>query len=121
ALGGALVHSARGTDEEGAAALHEGTTIAEQAGRCEVAAIGWREISWVQFLRSHYERCEESLTSAAQLGPDDAEVLAWVDLIRGACRHDIGDYASAGPLLRSALTRSRQLGTGQPLGQALTM
>lgn len=121
ALGGALVHSARGTDEEGAAALHEGTTIAEQAGRCEVAAIGWREISWVQFLRSHYERCEESLTNAAQLGPDDAEVLAWVDLIRGACRHDIGDYASAGPLLRSALTRSRQLGTGQPLGQALTM
>ena len=121
ALGGALVHSARGTDEEGAAAVHEGTTIAEQAGRCEVAAIGWREISWVQFLRSHYERCEESLTNAAQLGPDDAQVLAWVDLIRGACRHDIGDYASAGPLLRSALTRSRQLGTGQPLGQALTM
>lgn len=121
ALGGALVHSARGTDEEGAAALHEGTTVAEQTGRFDVAAVGWREISWVQFLRSHYERCEESLTRAAELGADDADVLAWVDLIRGACRHDVGDYASAGPLLYSALARSRQLGTGQPLGQALTM
>ncbi|MGH8892048.1 MAG: BTAD domain-containing putative transcriptional regulator [Actinomycetes bacterium] len=121
ALGGALVHSARGTDVEGAAALHEGTTLAEQHGRFDIAAKGWREISWVQFLRAHYERAEQSLTKAAELASGDEEELAWVELIRGACRHDVGDGAAAGELLRSALARARRLGSGQPLGQALTL
>jgi DNA-binding SARP family transcriptional activator len=120
-LGGALVHSARGTDEEGAAALYEGTTLAEQAGRNDLAATGWREISWVEFLRAHYERAEESLTRTAELADGHNEEMAWVDLIRGACRHDTGDYAAAGELLRSAVERARQLPSGQPLAQALTM
>ena len=121
ALGGALVHSARGTDEEGAAALHEGTTLAEQIGRFDVAAKGWREIAWVQFLRAQYDRAEESLTNAARLATGIDEELAWIDLIRGACRHDVGDHAAAGGLLRSAVERSRALSSGQPLGQALTL
>ena len=120
-LGGALVHSARGTDEEGAAALYEGTTLAEQVGRDDVAATGWREISWVEFLRAHYERAEESLTRTVALADGRNEELAWVDLIRGACRHDTGDYAAAGELLRAAVERARQLPSGQPLAQALTM
>jgi DNA-binding SARP family transcriptional activator len=120
-LGGALVHSARGTDEEGAAALHEGTTLAEEVGRPDVAATGWREIGWVQFLRAHYERAEESLNRTAELAIGNDEELAWVDVIRGACRHDVGNYASAGELLRSALARAERLGSGQPLGQALTL
>jgi DNA-binding SARP family transcriptional activator len=120
-LGGALVHSARGTDEEGAAALHEGTTLAEQAGRADIAATGWREISWVQFLRAQYERAEESLTRTAELAAGSNEELAWVDLTRGACRHDTGDYAAAGELLRSGVERAGLLPSGQPLAQALTM
>jgi DNA-binding SARP family transcriptional activator len=120
-LGGALVHAARGTDEEGAAALHEGTTLAEQVGRFDVAARGWRQISWVQFLRAHYERAEESLTTTVALAAGNDEELAWVELIRGACRHDVGDHAAAGDLLRSALERARRLPSGQPLGQALTL
>ena len=31
----------------------------------DIAATGWREISWVQFLRADYERAEESLTRTA--------------------------------------------------------
>ena len=120
-LGGALVHSARGTDEEGAAALHEGTTLAERVGKSELAATGWREISWVQFLRAHYERAEESLARTAELAAGNDEELAWVVLIRGACRHDAGDYAAAGELLRSAVARASRLDSGQPLAQALTM
>jgi len=120
-LGSALVHSARGTDEEGAAALHEGTTLAEQANRLDVAATGWREISWVQFLRAQYERAEESLTRTAGLADGRNEELAWVELIRGACRHDVGDYPAAGELLRSAVERARALPSGQPLAHALTM
>jgi DNA-binding SARP family transcriptional activator len=120
-LGGALVHSARGTDEEGAAALHEGTVLAEQVERHDVAATGWREIAWVQFLRAHYERAEESLANTSEFAAGNDEELAWVELIRGACRHDLGDYAAAGTLLRSALERARRLGSSQPLGQALTL
>jgi DNA-binding SARP family transcriptional activator len=120
-LGGALVHSARGTDEEGAAALHEGTTLAEQIGRYDIAATGWREIAWVQFLRAQYERAEASITRTAELASGRNEELAWVDLIRGACRHDTGDYLAAGVLLPSAVERARLLPTGQPLAQALTL
>jgi DNA-binding SARP family transcriptional activator len=120
-LGGALVHSARGTDEEGAAALHEATTLAEETGRDDIAATGWREISWVQFLRAQYERAEESLTRTEKFARESGEELAWVDVIRGACRHDTGDYATAGELLRSGVERARQLPSGQPLAQALTM
>jgi len=120
-LGGALVHSARGTDEEGVAALHEGTTLADGAGDHGVAATGWREISWVQFLRAHYERAEESLSRTSEHAVGNDEELAWVDLIRGACRHDVGDYPAAGELLRSAVGRASRLGSGQPLAQALTL
>ena len=105
-LGGALVHSARGTDEEGAAALHEGTLMAEEARRDDIAAAGWREISWVQFLRGQYDRAEESLTQTAELAAGRDDELAWVDTTRGACRHDTGDYAAAGELLRSAVERA---------------
>jgi DNA-binding SARP family transcriptional activator len=121
ALGGALVHSARGKDVEGAAALHEGTTLAERAGRFDIAATGWREISWVQFLSAHYERAEESVARTVELAADADEEFAWAELIRGACRSDVGDYGAAGELLRSALTHARRLGSKQPLGQALTL
>ena len=120
-LGGALVHSARGRDEEGAASLHEGATLAEEAGRADVAATGWREISWVQFLRAQYERAEASLTRTAVLAAGANEELAWVDVTRGACRHDTGDYAAAGELLRLGVERARRLPSGQPLAQALTL
>lgn len=121
ALGGALVHSARGTDVEGAAALHEGTTLAEAVGREDIAATGWREISWVQFLRAHYERAEESLTRTEELADGSPEELAWVYVTRGASRHDTGDQAAAGALLRAGVERAQQLPSGQPLAMALTM
>jgi DNA-binding SARP family transcriptional activator len=121
ALGGALVHSARGKDVEGAAALHEGTTLAERASRFDIAATGWREISWVQFLSAHYERAEESVARTVELAADADEEFAWAELIRGACRSDVGDYGAAGEFLRSALAHARRLGSKQPLGQALTL
>jgi DNA-binding SARP family transcriptional activator len=120
-LGGALVHTARGTDEEGAAALHEGTTLAEALGRDDIAATGWREISWVQFLRAQYDAAEVSLNRTADLADGRAEELAWVDVTRGAARHDTGDHEAAGELLRSGVERASRLPSGQPLAMALTM
>ena len=105
-LGGALVHSARGTDEEGAAALHEGSALAEQLGEHALAATGWRETGWVQFLRARYDRAEASLARAADLGRGHDEELAWIDVILGCCRSDAGHYAEAAERLRSAIDRS---------------
>jgi DNA-binding SARP family transcriptional activator len=118
ALGGALVHGARGTDEEGATALHEGVALAEAVGRPELATTGWRELSWVQFLRAQYERAEESLERAAALAAGDEE-RAWIELILGTCRLDVADYAAAETLLRSAVERSDRSAAPQPAALAL--
>jgi tetratricopeptide (TPR) repeat protein len=64
---------------------------------------------------------ERSLTSAAELAAGNNEELAWVELIRGACRHDVGDHAAAEKLLRSAIVRASRLASSQPLAHALTM
>jgi tetratricopeptide (TPR) repeat protein len=120
-LGTALVHSARGTDEEGAAALHEGSTLAERIGARRLAAAGWRETGWIQFLRGRYDRAEATLARAADLADGDNEELAWIEVILGTCRSDVGDYAAASRLLRSATDRSEGLKRPEALGYALTM
>jgi DNA-binding SARP family transcriptional activator len=121
ALGGALVHTARGNDEEGAAALHKGSALAETNGLRGLAATGWREIAWVQFLRAEYVRAEETLARSAVFAEDDQEELAWMDVILGACRNDVGDYEAAGALLRSAVERSTTITRAQPAAFARTM
>jgi tetratricopeptide (TPR) repeat protein len=120
-LGTALVHSCRGTDEEGAAALHEGSTLAERIGARRLAARGWRETGWIQFLRGRYDRAEATLARAAELADGDEEELAWIEVILGTCRSDIGEYASASELLRSATARSERLQRHEALAYAWTM
>jgi DNA-binding SARP family transcriptional activator len=121
ALGGALVHGARGTDEEGTTALHEGVVLAEQAGYSKLAATGWREIAWVQFLRAEYGRAEESVSRTAALAADDEEEMGWADVIVGTGRMDVGDYATAGKLLRSSVERSRRTDAAHLQAFALSM
>ena len=120
-LGTALVHSCRGTDEEGAAALHEGSALAERIGERRLAATGWRETGWIQFLRGRYDRAEATLARAAQLANGDEEELAWIEVILGTCRSDVGDYANATRLLLSATARSEGLQSPEALGYAWTM
>ncbi len=120
-LGRALVHSCRGTDEEGAEALHEGSVLAERVGERRLAATGWREAGWIQFLRGRYDRAETTLARAAELADGDEEELAWIEVILGTCRSDVGDYANATRLLLSATTRSERLRRPEALAFALTM
>ena len=120
-LGSALVHAARGTDEEGAAALHEGSRLAEEAGNRQLAATGVRELCWVQFLRGRYERAEASLARAADLARGSDEELAWVEVILGSCRSDVGDYEAAAELLRAAVTRSERAPSAHLTAFARTM
>jgi DNA-binding SARP family transcriptional activator len=108
-LGRALVHSSRGRDEEGAAALHEGSSVAEEIGKPRLAATGWRETGWIQFLRGRYDRAEATLARAAELADGDAAELAWIEVILGSCRSDVGDYARAVELLSSSIARSESV------------
>jgi DNA-binding SARP family transcriptional activator len=120
-LGSALVHSARGSDEEGAAALHEGSVVAESLGEDALAATGWREAGWVQLLRARYDRAEASLAQAAELGRGNDDELAWIDAMLGAIRSDVGDYPAAAELLRSAIERSSRTRSTQAGDYARSM
>ena len=93
-LGSALVHSARGHDEEGTASLHEGGALAEKHDESALAATAWRELAWVEFLRARHDRAFLWLDRAAAMGPDPAEAM-WIALVSGAARTDTGDYATA--------------------------
>jgi DNA-binding SARP family transcriptional activator len=120
-LGSSLVHAARGVDEEGAAALHEGIALAEAVGAPALAAEAWREIGWVEFLRARYDRADEALTAAAELAAGNDTELAWVDLTLGGCRSDTGDYANAVEHLRSAIERADLIAAGRPGALARSM
>ena len=63
-LGSSLVHAARGSDEEGAAALHEGIALAEVLDDTVLAATAWRELGWVEYLRARYPRAAKALGTA---------------------------------------------------------
>ncbi|HUH15387.1 MAG TPA: BTAD domain-containing putative transcriptional regulator [Gaiellaceae bacterium] len=94
-LGSALVHAARGHDEEGAASLHEAGELAEQIGALPLAATAWRELAWVEFLRARYERAWLWLERAGGAAGDDPSERAWIMLVSGAARTDTGDHDGA--------------------------
>ena len=113
-LGSSLVHAARGSDEEGAAALHEGIALAEALDDAVLAATAWREIGWVEFLRARYPRADKALGTAAELATGDEAELAWIDLIRGAYRSDVGEYSAAANYLHLAIKRADVVGADRP-------
>ncbi len=114
ALGSTLVHAARGTDEEGAAALFEAGGLAEELGDRSIVATARRELAWIDFLRAHHDRAHRFLDEASVLAGDDEAEQAWVEMIRGACYTDTAAYASALLPLGSAVERSRRAGTLRP-------
>jgi DNA-binding SARP family transcriptional activator len=111
ALGSTLVHAARGTDEEGAAALYEAGALAEEVDEWSLAATARRELAWIEFLRARHDRALGWLDEAARFAGDDEAELAWVELIAGGCHTDAGNYPSALPALRSAVQRADRAGT----------
>ena len=111
ALGSTLVHAARGTDEEGAAALYEGRTLADLLGDAGLGATARRELAWVEFLRGRYDHALAWSAEAERLAIDDDAELAWAKLITGACQTDRGDYRSALPALIAAVELAERAGT----------
>lgn len=110
ALGSALVHAARGGDEEGAAVLHRAITVAAQTGDGALAATAHRELGYIQFLRGSYARAETWLSRAAALAASQGEELAWILAVRGAAQTDTGNYEAARESLIEAAQRARTAG-----------
>ena len=106
-LGSALVHAARGSDEEGAAVLHRAIEAAEAAGDAQLAATAHRELGYVELLRGQYARAEAWLFRAAELADADSEERAWILAVHGAAQTDTGDHTGARDRLEEGAERAQ--------------
>lgn len=107
-LGSALVHSARGSDEEGAAALHEALTIGSDASPA-LAASACRELGYIEFLRGQYARATAWLDRASPLAGSDPAERARIATVHGAILSDTAYYEDAIARLHHALELARSV------------
>lgn len=94
ALGTALVHSAGGRGEEGAAVLHQAIATGSVEQNL-LAASAHREIGYVETKRARYERAERWLYLALELARDDPSEQAAALAVLGICQSDTGRYEDA--------------------------
>ncbi|MDM0011605.1 BTAD domain-containing putative transcriptional regulator [Variovorax sp. J22P168] len=120
ALGGALVHAARGRDEEGATALHEALAVGERASP-SIAAAACRELGYVEFLRGRYERAAGWLRRAALLAEGEPAEQARIATVHGAVLSDTAHYADAIAMLRHAAALAGGVGDRRQIAYALSM
>lgn len=121
ALGSALVHAARGRDEEAAAALHEALAVAARGGRASSAAAASRELGYVEFLRARYERAEGWLVRSAEFAGEDGAERGRIACVLGAVLTDTGHYERAIEELGEAARLSRAAGDGRQVAFTLSM
>lgn len=120
ALGGALVHAARGRDEEGAMALHEALAIGEAASS-PLAAAACRELGYVEFLRGRYERAMVWLHRALPLAGSDLAEQARIGIVRGSVLSDTAHYAAAIDVLHDAQALAHRVGDYRQVAYASSM
>ena len=120
ALGGALVHAARGRDEEGATALHEALEVGRDASPA-LAAAACRELGYVEFLRGRYERTLAWLQRATPLAGGDGAEQARIATVHGSALCDTAHYAAAISLLREAEALGAAAGDPKQRAYALSM
>lgn len=110
ALGSALVHAARGSDEDGAAALHEASRLAEGLGDRASAATAHRELGYIDLLRGRYGTAQARLRTAAELVDEAGPALAWVEIVSGAVDTDRAEYTVAAETLARGIERAGSAG-----------
>jgi tetratricopeptide (TPR) repeat protein len=94
-LGSALVHAAKGKDEEGAATLHRCIAAAEASDQRRVSASAHRELGYVELLQGDYVRARVWLSSAEELADGEPEELAWIRAVTGTTLADVGAHEQA--------------------------
>jgi len=120
ALGGALVHAARGRDEEGATALHEALAIGERESPSQAAAAS-RELGYVEFLRGRYERALVLLSHASALAAQDEGEQTRIAIVHGSILSDTAHYAAAIVKLRRAAQQAGARSDPRQRAYALSM
>ncbi|MET0864459.1 MAG: bacterial transcriptional activator domain-containing protein, partial [Nakamurella sp.] len=121
ALAEALIHSLRGFDEEGLAALYEADSIALDQGLDSALAQIRAEIGYVDFLRARYDRAEVRLTEALGFADVSAAERAKLTTYLGCVESDRANYPRAGDLLSDAVELSRAAGDPRREAYALSM
>ena len=121
ALAEALIHSLRGQDEEGVAALHAADEVAMALDEPGLAAEARAEIGYVDFLRARYDRAELWLTDARTLGKGSLSIVAKTETYLGSTESDRGNYPEALQHLAAAVEAARPAGEGRLEAFALSM
>ena len=119
ALGTALVHSARGRDEEGADVLLRAASLAEESGLGDLAAAAHRELAYVDILQARYARCPQRLERAAALADTDEE-RAGVEAMLGITAADTGAHERALTHLRHSVELAERAGSRQQAAFSLS-
>lgn len=121
ALGSALIHAVRGTDQDAVALLHEAIAHAEQLDLPALAGRAERELGYVDLLRGRYARAGRWFDAArTRVQGDDVE-LSRIATFAGAARTDVGDYSAATALLDEAVGRAEAAGATRPTAMARAM
>lgn len=109
AWGTALVHAARGRDEEGVAVLHEAAALLDPTSPDRWASRVRRELGYVHFLRGDYPLAMRWLSEALGATEEPGE-LAWAHALTGAVLADTGRYADAELQLDRSIALAEEAG-----------
>jgi tetratricopeptide (TPR) repeat protein len=120
ALGSALVHAARGRDEDGAAMLHRAIAAAEEASDRPTQAAAHRELGYVEVLRGEYPRGQVWLGRARELADGDPLELSRVHAVTGALLADEGKHLQAADAFEEAIELCRSVAHGRQLAWSHT-
>jgi DNA-binding SARP family transcriptional activator len=120
ALGGALVHAARGRDEEGSILLREAVEIATQVGDDRTAVVAFRELGYIDVQAGRRRTAEEWLAKADTVADTD-EDLAAISGVRGMNDSDRADYPAAFDHLRSSVEHAERAGDRRQQAWSLSL
>jgi DNA-binding SARP family transcriptional activator len=120
ALGSALVHAARGRDEEGAAALHEALALAEHADERATAVLACRELGYIDVQAGHNASGGRWLAKATTLATSDDERSAILG-VRGMALSDRAHYPAALELLERSVELAESCGQARQAAWSLSL
>ncbi|GIH22172.1 hypothetical protein Aph01nite_04820 [Acrocarpospora phusangensis] len=120
ALGGALIHAARGRDEEGIVAIHEAIQLASTTGDRVTAVTAHRELGFVEAQAGRRGTADAWLAKAQALAETDQELAALL-AVRGKNASDTGDYPAAFGYLHDSVERAERCADHRQQAWSLSM
>jgi tetratricopeptide (TPR) repeat protein len=118
-LGGALVHSVRGRDGEGATVLHRALKIAEETGEDGLTARASGELGWVELLAGRHATALTWFERASALLQDDPGARSWTEANRGVVLCDVGRHSAGLAMLETAAGLAEESGHERNLAWSL--